>query len=240
MRYKRDSFLIEGLKNSYEALKADQKLSTLYFSGEVQNNLLDRTLDLADKKQIQIRKIPHKDLEQVSTLVNPEGIICIGKLTGTDKQPQLPRNSQALFLYQINDPGNLGTILRTAAWFGLSNIILSRGAVDPYNPKVIRASMGGIFHSKIFRNIDFQEIFEVARKNDLRIIAADMSGKNINRLSNLPDNFILCMGSESHGLPESIMSQADQILSIPRPGKGESLNLAISTGILIKDLMISQ
>ena len=238
MRYKRNSFLIEGLKNNIEALQAQQKISAIYFSEDAKAEHLNQALELAKASKIALQKIPGAELEKISTLVNPDGMLGIGKIgSQTNKIAEL--KGQSLYLHRINDPGNLGTILRTAAWFGLDQILLSKGSVDPYNPKVIRAAMGGLFYIDIIRNVNFQELKASGRSKNQKIVAADMTGKNITRLSGIPENFILCMGSESHGLPDEIMSEADQIISIPKLGHGESLNLAISAGIIIKDFMLS-
>ena len=235
MRYKRDSFLIEGKKNTLDALQAGQEISSVYFTDQAAGQYLETIIELAEKNAINLVRIPESDLEEVSTLVNPEGVLGVGKIGKSDDWSGKLRG-QALFLYRINDPGNLGTILRTAAWFGLENILLSSGSVDPYNPKVVRAAMGGLFYVNVFRNINFQQIQNI---NRYQLIAADMSGQSIQKREHLPNNFILCLGSESHGLPSEIMEATDLTLSIPKKGKGESLNLAVSAAIMIKDLMLS-
>ncbi|MCF7884982.1 MAG: RNA methyltransferase [Candidatus Marinimicrobia bacterium] len=239
MRYKRNSFLIEGLKTTQAALGADHKISTIYFSGKAKTEHLDRILKQAKEKRISVQKITDSDINEVSTLVNPDGMLAIGKIEHRNQSALIRTAGPNLFLYRINDPGNLGTIMRTAAWFDLQNIMLSKGSVDPYNPKVVRASMGGLFHLDIVRNVDFEKMSKIVKSNNLKIISADMSGKNITGKQELPANFVLCMGSESHGLPDDIIEQSDLILSIPKLGTGESLNLAVSTGIIMKDLVLS-
>jgi len=235
LRYKRDSFLIEGKKNTLDAIQAGQEISSVYFSDQAAGQYLAEIIEQAEQNAINLVRIPESDLEDVSTLVNPEGVLSIGKIGKTEGWNG-KLSGQALYLYRINDPGNLGTILRTAAWFGLENILLSSGSVDPYNPKVVRAAMGGLFHVNVFRNVDFQQIQNI---NKYQLIAADMSGQSIQKREQLPENFILCLGSESHGLPSKIMEATALTLSIPKKGKGESLNLAVSAAIMIKDLMLS-
>lgn len=236
MRYKRNSFLIEGKKNVLEALKAGQKMSNIYFSDEIDSKYIDK-IDQLRNNSISLEKVTDENLSETSTLVNPEGVLAIGKIV-EQKKVQTLKQDKHLFLYRINDPGNLGTILRTAAWFDIQNILLSSGSVDPYNPKVVRASMGGLFYTSIIPNVEFQELKKISKKENLNIISADMSGTRISKIKNPPEHFILCMGSESHGLTDKIVNDSDLIVSIPKLGHGESLNLAISTGIIIKDLVL--
>jgi len=236
MRYKRNSFLIEGKKNVLEALKAGQKMSNIYFSDEIDSKYIDK-IDQLRNNSISLEKVTDENISETSTLVNPEGVLAIGKIV-EQKKVQTLKQDKHLFLYRINDPGNLGTILRTAAWFDIRNILLSSGSVDPYNPKVVRASMGGLFYTSFITDVEFQELKKISKKENLNIISADMSGKRISKIKNPLENFILCMGSESHGLTDKIVNDSDLIVSIPKLGHGESLNLAISTGIIIKDLVL--
>jgi len=236
MRYKRNSFLIEGKKNVVEALKTGQKISNIYFSDEIDNKYIDK-IDQLINNSISLEKVTAENISETSTLVNPEGVLAIGKIDEQKKVKAL-KQDKYLFLYRIKDPGNLGTILRTAAWFDIKNILLSSGSVDPYNPKVVRASMGGLFYTSIITDVDFQELKEVSKQENIKILSADMSGKRISKIKNPPEYFILCMGNESHGLSNEIVNSSDLIVSIPKLGQGESLNLAISAGIIIKDLVI--
>lgn len=237
MRYRRNSFLIEGKKNTLEGLKADWDITRIYFTDEVGKAYLEQISDNIKKKNININKTYPKELEKVSTLVNPEGILAVGKIK---KQKELSKfnDEKILFLDRIRNPGNLGTVLRSALWFGLDRVLLSKGSVDPFNPKVVRGSMGSLFYLDFNRNITLSQIQAYSQKQNLEILGADMSGTPINKLDELPSNFILCMGNESHGLKEEIIQEIDRLISIPKKGKGESLNLAVSSAILMKDLMM--
>jgi TrmH family RNA methyltransferase len=130
----------------------------------------------------------------------------------------------------------LGTIFRTAAWYGIGSVVLSENSVDAYNPKVLRSSMGSFFHLNILQNISADKLTDYAEKNNIPVYAADLKGENPLKF-NPAEKYILCFGSESHGVPEPILTRAGKILSIPKFGKGESLNLAISTGIMLNSLI---
>lgn len=178
-----------------------------------------------------------KDFDRLSTQVNPEGVLTIFAYPAENQYAELahhadlPQDIQgpAFLLEDIRDPGNLGTILRTADWFGFKTVICSAKSVDAFNPKVIRSSMGSIFRLRLFYIEDFTEM--VAARKD-KIWLADMEGSSPEGLvlSNRP--FIL-FGNEANGVSPEIRNIAGlNRITIPRLGGAESLNLGVSAGIL--------
>jgi len=135
-----------------------------------------------------------------------------------------------LLLYEVNDPANLGTILRTAAWFGFKAVLLSTRSVDATHPKAVRASMGGLFHVQLAADLDFGRIIPVL-KSTYRIVAGDLKGEANPHPCSGPTAVLL--GSESHGLPHELLTLADERWYITGSGRGESLSLPQAAAILL-------
>ena len=138
-----------------------------------------------------------------------------------------------IILDGISDPGNLGTILRTANWFGIKNVILSEECVDQFNSKVVRAGMGSHFNMNIVRT-DIVKYVTQLQSDNFKIIAAEIDTNNsIENLKLSDDKWALLMGNEAHGLSESILSLVDCKIKIPQLGKIESLNVSVACGIFL-------
>lgn len=228
-KYKR--FLIEGIKPVTEALQANFPIDVVYISN--QNTAAAESIaSLAQKKTIPLAALSAKELKSISTLKSPEGVLAVGMLSTPQELPDPARLSQAIFLWQINDPGNLGALIRTALWFNIHHLFLSPRSVDPFNPKVVRASMGTLFRMAIYREIDFETVRQMATAARMSTTAADIHGQDLGSFDPHPTWFLI-LGNESHGLPSSIIKQADTIVRIPKNGYGDSLNLAVSAGIIL-------
>ena len=136
----------------------------------------------------------------------------------------------------VKDPGNLGTIIRTADWFGIKNILLSEQCVDVYNPKVVRSTMGSIFHTAVFRSNNIEKDLQVLKKNsEYKIYSLDLAGENINKMK-ASNNIIYLFGSESHGVMTGLEKLIDKRYTIPKKGEAESLNLGVAVGVLLSKI----
>lgn len=140
---------------------------------------------------------------------------------------------RCLFLCGLNDPGNLGTLIRTAAWYDVSAVFVDRQSVDPFHEKVVRSAMGAHAFLPLVKVDDFHSSLKSLRKtHGWELLGADTRGKDIPS-SNLNDRWGLILGSESHGVPPSLLELCDHVVSLPKRGFGESLNVAVAGGILI-------
>jgi RNA methyltransferase, TrmH family len=170
-------------------------------------------------------------IKSVSTLESSSGVLAIFRKGPTEQ----PINAQrTLLLDGVRDPGNMGTLLRLADWFGLDQVICSPDCVDIWNPKTIQAAMGSIGRVPVLR----QELTVVAsglKANGIPLIAAVLNGQPLYQLKEIPKAFALCMGSESHGIISLAAEDFQVPLTIPRaPGRfTESLNVAMATGIIL-------
>jgi TrmH family RNA methyltransferase len=138
----------------------------------------------------------------------------------------LKQNLRYVLLDRLQDPGNIGAIIRSAAAFGIEGIIINTGCVDPYSPKAVRSAMGALEKVKIIKIKEIQEIIEY------NLIAADKAGRDIDSYK-WPKGFILAIGNEANGLSQEVAAAASETVSIPISGSIESLNAAVSCGILL-------
>lgn len=177
--------------------------------------------------QFSVTIIDEKQLQLISTLLHPQGIIAICKVP----EPLLtPSHKQVLVLDGIQDPGNFGTILRTAAWFGIHHVICSEDTVEIYNPKVVQATMGAVFQL----HVQYRNLTEFLTQIDLPIYGAFMQGTNAMK-QEFPKQFCLIMGNEGNGIRPELTPMIQYPITIPKYGKGESLNVAIAAGILMAE-----
>lgn len=226
-RDKHRQFLIEGFRLTREALSAGTDLTALYCSESARDDLEKASAF----RHVPVEIIQDKQLQRISDTVTPSGIIGVCAIPETDIE-SIPKNENCIFLDSLNDPGNLGTIVRTAAWFGIHQIVLSENSADPYNPKAVRGGMGAHFYTTFYPNISAEWLQSCGKK----ILVADTGGDPIDAIENIPEPWILVMGSEASGVSENILSIDHQKMSIPKFGKGESLNVAVAAGIIISSL----
>lgn len=177
-------------------------------------------------------------MEIISTEESPQGIVIVCHQRGfpfSDLENDSPRET-LLYLENISDPGNLGTILRTAAWFGIGEILLSPSSVDPFNTKVIRASAGTIFSQKIYLSVESTDLFRLAEQHGYSLIATvPRDGEPIGNWQSAGKNIIL-FGPEAQGLSEELAEKAHHRITIPGKGNAESLNLAAAAAIVLYEI----
>ena len=218
-RQQHNLFVAEGVKVVQELLQSSLELVKLY-----------ATDDFVIDDDSKVEKISPKDLQKISNLKTPNKVLGIFKIP--DEKP-LQEKGLILALDTINDPGNLGTIIRLCDWFGITQLICSKETVDCYNPKVVQSSMGSLTRVSI-KYIDLKSFL---KETNLPIFIADMDGENVYK-TDLPKEAILVMGNEANGVSDEIKGLIKNKISIPRFGKlqeTESLNVATATAILLSE-----
>jgi len=179
-----------------------------------------------------IEEISEKQLSQISNLKTPQKALAIVEIQKEKFDIQFAEKEWILALDNINDPGNLGTIIRTADWFGIKHILCSLNTVDVYNPKVVQSTMGSISRVKIH----YLDLKESLKKLNCSIYGAYMEAENIKNLD-LKGNGVVVVGSEANGISSEVEEMITQKMSIPRTNEGaESLNAAIATAILCYEI----
>jgi TrmH family RNA methyltransferase len=176
-------------------------------------------------------KISASDMERISGLVNPPGILAVVHFPNSSRDQSATDENFMLALDDIKDPGNLGTILRTADWFGIKTVYASLNSVDLFNPKVIQASMGAVFRVH-YLTTDLNTELNKLKSLGYKILGADMKGESLYSFR-FPQKSVLVMGSESHGLSKEVSSLLDSRITIPSFGQTESLNVGVAAAIII-------
>jgi TrmH family RNA methyltransferase len=178
-----------------------------------------------------ITEVSPEELARISQLHTPNQVLAVMKQFPTSPIPSL-RGSLALALDTIQDPGNLGTIIRIADWFGIPRIICSNDCADQYNPKVVQSTMGSIGRVQLH----YTDLAAwVDSQKDVSIYAAALEGQDILQMSKLTEGVIV-IGNESKGISPAVMEKVNVRVTIPQKGKAESLNAAVATGIIVSHL----
>ena len=221
-RIKHQLFFAEGEKVIHELLKSTFKLVTIYLTEPI----------FDDKYSHQIELISESDLKKISALATPNNCLAIFEIPETNS---FVDSGLIMMLDNIQDPGNLGTIIRLCDWFGVDQLVCSPDTVDVYNPKVVQATMGSLTRV----NICFKDLEPVLTQTKLPIYGTFMDGENIYK-TKLPKNGIIILGNEGKGISEKLQTLVNQKIAIPRFGniqETESLNVANAAAIILSEFL---
>lgn len=222
----RPVFIVEGDTIITELLKENIHFETIYAT----QAWVDKNIHVANLVKI----IDEKILLQISCLKTPNKVLAIVKKPILP--PLLVKNSYwTIYLDGINDPGNLGTIIRTADWFGIKQIILSTDSANWYNPKVIQSTMGSFFRVHIY----YQDLENIPNIQEVHVYGALLNGHSLYNM-NITNGGILVIGNEKRGIRNTIIPYIKNAISIPKFGGAESLNAAVANGIILSHLMANK
>jgi RNA methyltransferase, TrmH family len=237
IRERERKFLLEGWRPLRDALESSFHIEMItVLPSEAFKPEHHSLLSLVRKQKIQVKELTEVQLKQIANSVHSQGIVALVR----QKEIRLDSfdfQSKPLIVAcdRVSDPGNLGTILRTCDWFGVDTIFFNEGCVSLYNEKVIRATAGSIFHLNVFEHLDLNTLFSSFKSQGFTTIATALDAKPMNTL-HVPRKTILLLGSEAHGIHSELLRSADEVVSIPRQGKAESLNVGVAAGILLEYL----
>jgi len=220
------SFILEGVKMVSELIHTYPQLVVKIFA--VQSWLDQNSKNLP--KNIICQEVTEEELSKLSFLTTAQQVVCLSKIPVFENK----ENGQiTLLLDQIQDPGNLGTIIRTCDWFGIDRVICSMDTADVFSPKVVQSSMGSVLRVNVqYLSLD---VFLDEHPN-CEIFAATLDGDDVQTVT-VGAPAILIIGNESKGVSPSILKRATKKISIPRVGNAESLNAAVATGILLSKMI---
>lgn len=221
------SFLVEGDKLCREWLSSNETIHHLFAVPE----WLEQHRALLDKHPgARIFEASQEELQKAATQQHPNAAILVAGLPSISGH--LPTDEWCIALDRIQDPGNMGTIIRIADWFGIQHLICSPGCVDVYNTKVVAAAMGGHLRVKIHHS----GLPEFLKQCTIPVFAATLQGTSIHEIK-ARAAAVLIIGNESQGLQPELLSWVSEQVTIPRRGGAESLNAAVATGILLSMLV---
>ena len=227
-KYRKESgiFIIEGIKSITEFINSNYQIDSIYYTSQFASLLPKNSAN------IKLFEVNNAELAKISTLQTPQGILALVNIPEEQKlDPKSLKNCFSLVLDNLQDPGNFGTIIRTADWFGIRNIICSENTVEAYNPKTVQSTMGSLCRV----NVIYTNLYSLLSQTDLPIFGALLAGHNIYNTSWGKEGLIL-LGNEGHGISEDLIEKITTPITIPRIGKAESLNVAVSAAIFCNEL----
>jgi RNA methyltransferase, TrmH family len=219
-----DKLIREGIESGF---RPEVILTTLPFY-ESQQEYFDSL------KNFRTETIKTPELKKLSNTNTPQQVLAVFPFLKNELNINKIKSKLLVYLDNISDPGNLGTIIRNCDWFGITEVLLSEESVELYNPKVVRSGMGSVFHLNVYENINTEILIELKNKG-YNIICADLEGEDIYNFD-LPVKSIVVFSNEAHGPNEAILKLTDHIISIKKKGKAESLNVASASAVILSVL----
>lgn len=219
-------FIVEGAKSLTEFIRSDYLVQHIFYTPQAVAKLGKIP------QNIKSDEISEQDLKRISTLKNPQGVL--GLIRIPDYPPLTAtelRDGFHLVLDNIQDPGNMGTIIRTAEWFGFSRMICSADSVDAYNPKVVQASMGSLARMKVY----YADIETLIAQSPVPVFGAVLNGSSLYD-TDFGQEGLIVLGNEGNGIREILLSHIRHRVTIPQVGRAESLNVAVSAALFCAEL----
>ncbi len=220
-RDKEGVFIAEGVKLVNELLQSDIVIKKIYASEEWVST---------HPTSMQVSTLESFELAKISRLSTPYEVLAIAEQKKITTEP-VTKKQITIALDGIQDPGNTGTFLRIADWFGVTQIVASNDTADIYNPKVVQATMGSIVRVKVW----YKELAEWLSKADVPVYGALLDGESIHELKTI-EECIIVVGNESKGIREDTIPYIQRAVTIPRKGGAESLNAAVAAGIILSHI----
>ena len=231
-------FIIEGIKIIKEALDYDYELKNIIFSHQLRGTAEGQEFFREIENFKNLICLPDKIFNEISDTENPQGIMGLAKINYKDIG-QIENKGSSFFIYldQVQDPGNIGTIIRTGDGFNIDGIIITEGTVDPYNPKVVRATMGSIFRIPIYYSDGGLKDLNILKEKGFKLLSTSLYNSQSLFDAQLKESLVITIGNESKGVSQEILQASDGLISIPMPGGAESLNAGVAASIIMYEAM---
>lgn len=227
-------FLVEGLRSVEEAIKSNFIIEFVVASTKFINKYNDRSSNLiARLQQLKLYMISEDLFNSLSDTITPQGIMAVIRMKSFELKEYVKENFFIVALDRIKDPGNLGTIIRTADAAGINAVIAGKGCVDAYNPKVIRSTMGSIFHVPLIQSDDIIATLIELKNKGGKIVSTHLGAEKYYYELDMTGPTVLVMGKEDEGVSDEINRISDEMIKIPMKGQAESLNVSIAHGIIL-------
>ncbi len=225
-------FIVEGIKMIEEALEEKAKIKSIIICDDCKNQGTIPSNLMYEIAKLDCIYVSEKVFISITDVVNPQGIMAIVEKPDNSEEQINYKENNFLLLDNIQDPGNIGTILRTADSLNIKQIIASKGTADVYNPKVVRSTMGAIFRVKLIEVKDLVKTVKELKKHKIKVYATDLkTEKSIYDVDYSKTAIVI--GNESNGVSKEVLEEATDRIKIPMIGKTESLNAAVATSIIL-------
>jgi len=228
---------IEGIRIVFEAIKQKVEILEIIYSPELsKSTTINDIIKQAGLQHIEISEVSKPVFEYLSNKDGPQGIAAVIRQKWIPLENIKTNGDVWVGLYEIADPGNLGTIMRTCDAVQAKGIILIDNCTDPYDPSAVRGSMGGLFSTKLCKTSS-EQFNQWVENNKVRVIGTSDQAKVDYRKITYPIGMVLLMGSERQGIPETLQKICKDLVSIPMKGSCDSLNLSVATSILLYEIL---
>ena len=224
-------YLAEGLRTAEEAV-AYKAVETLFYVATDDDRTM-RLLEDAAMQNIKLVCVNENVMKKIADTETPQGIIAVCKMSQPKLENLLASGKMLLVLDRVGDPGNIGTMLRTADAAGIGGLVLLKGCADIYAPKTVRSSMGSLFHIPVLSGVSEQEFVSSAKKAGYDLLVTCLDGADNLYKADLSGRIAFVMGNEAGGVSETLLEKADKRVYIPMAGRAESLNVAMAAGIVM-------
>ena len=224
-------YLAEGLRTAEEAV-AYKAVETLFYVATDDDRTM-RLLEDAAMQNIKLVCVNENVMKKIADTETPQGIIAVCKMRQPKLETLLAGGKMLLVLDRVGDPGNIGTMLRTADAAGIGGLVLLKGCADIYAPKTVRSSMGSLFHIPVLSGVSEQEFVSAAKKAGYDLLVTCLDGADNLYKADLSGRIAFVMGNEAGGVSKTLLEKADKRVYIPMAGRAESLNVAMAAGIVM-------
>ncbi len=231
-------FFIEGIRFVEEAIKEKANIGKIFISDRLEQAKGGKEiLSMAAAENYPVYSMQDKLFSELSDTENPQGILATVRYVHKKPEEVLEKGNFFIILDALQDPGNMGTIIRTADAAGVSGIFISKGCVDVYNPKVLRSTMGSIFHIPIGFSENLKDTMAALKEKGIKIYAAHLQGQANYFEVTMSQGSAVIIGNEANGISDEIANQADALVKIPMPGRAESLNASVAASLLMYEVV---
>jgi len=231
-RRKLRRFLIEGYRFVHEAVNSGAAIEKVFFSADTERKYKDE-LTGRFGSEVQIYEVPGELFMQMAETDSPQGVLAVVRMPENEFGKVYKKGFRGLILDSVQDPGNAGTMIRSAHAFGFDAVVATEGTVDLFNGKVLRSTMGSVFYIPVLENINAEDIFAFCRENSIRVISSRLENAVPCYSVDLTGDFFIVVGNEGNGISEIFHEKSDEFVEIPMPGGAESLNAAAAASVLL-------
>lgn len=228
-RVEKSQFLIEGFRFVEEALKSSYKVSEIFLSDEAVSKWYSFEMEAKLQKYTKVYIVKNSVLQLLSSTETPQGIVAV--VNNRDVEI-VDKEGFYILVDRIQDPGNMGTIIRTAHAAGAIGVIVTKGTVDVYNEKTLRSTMGSIFNIPVIEDKNLN-LVDILRKKGFKLVVSSLSKSENFYEVNLTGKIIIAVGNEGGGISEELYNMGDLKVKIPMPGNAESLNVSVAASIMM-------
>lgn len=227
-RTKTGEYLLEGYRLVRDAIENGV---------ELKNIIVTDTFDITEFSHLDLTMMPEKLFDQLKTTVNSQGIMAVAKINTRKLNEDIAKNgSFFIYLDGIQDPGNMGTIIRIADAGGVDGVLLSKTCVDIYNPKTIRSTMASMFNVPVYEDCDISAL-DMLKNNDFDLVAGSLDANCSHYEAKYSPRTVVVIGNEANGITDKVLSMCNMPVKIPIYGKAESLNASVACGILVYEIL---